>query len=90
MLLFEGLILGVSGALIGCIAGGAVSGLINVLGGITMPPQPGTSSALRILFTPEVSTFFANAGWVLAASAAGALFPGILTSRKKIADLLRA
>jgi len=90
MLLFEGLILGVAGALAGCAAGGAVSALINVLGGITMPPQPGTSQALRILFTPEVSKFFANAGWVLAASAAGALFPGMLASRRKIAELLRA
>jgi putative ABC transport system permease protein len=90
MLLFEGFILGVGGALIGCLAGGAVSGLINLLGGVTMPPQPGTSSALRILFTPQVSTFIANACWVLAASVAGALFPGMLASRKKIADLLRA
>ncbi|HVP18058.1 MAG TPA: FtsX-like permease family protein [Spirochaetia bacterium] len=90
MLVFEGLILGIGGALIGCLAGAAVSGLINVLGGITMPPQPGTSSAFRILFTPEVSKFFANAGWVLAASLVGALFPGMLASRRKIADLLRA
>jgi putative ABC transport system permease protein len=90
MLLFEGLILGVGGAIAGCLAGGGVSGLINVLGGITMPPQPGTSQAFRILFTPEVSKYFANAGWVLAASAAGALFPGMLASRRKIAELLRA
>ncbi|MGA2477639.1 MAG: FtsX-like permease family protein [Spirochaetia bacterium] len=90
MLLFEGLILGIGGALIGCLAGSAVSGLINALGGITMPPQPGTSSAIRILFTPEVSKFFANAGWVLVASVAGALFPGMLASRRPIADLLRA
>jgi putative ABC transport system permease protein len=90
MLLFEGLILGIGGALIGCLAGSAISGLINVLGGITMPPQPGTSSAIRIFFTPEVSKFFANAGWVLVASVAGALFPGMLASRRPIADLLRA
>ena len=89
MLLFEGLTLGIGGALVGCLAGGAVSGLINALGGVTMPPPPGTSSALQIFFTPEVTKFFANAGWVLAASMAGALFPGILASRRKIADLLR-
>jgi putative ABC transport system permease protein len=88
--LVEGLLLGIAGALVGCLAGSGVSGLINVLGGITMPPQPGTSSALRIYFTPVVSRFFSNAGWVLAASAAGALFPGMLASRRAIADLLRA
>ncbi len=90
MLLFEGLVLGLGGAVVGCVAGALVSALINVLGGITMPPQPGTSSALRILFTPEISKFFANAGWVLAAAVAGALFPGMLASRRKIAELLRA
>ena len=90
MLLFEGLILGLGGALIGCLAGGGLSGLINVLGGVTMPPQPGTSSAFKILFTPEVSKFFANAAWVLVASIVGALFPGMLASRRNIADLLRA
>ena len=90
MLLFEGLILGLGGALIGCLAGGGLSGLINVFGGITMPPQPGTSSAFKILFTPEASKFFANAVWVLAASIIGSLFPGMLASRRNIADLLRA
>ncbi len=90
MLLVEGLILGIVGSLVGCLAGGAVSGLINALGGITMPPQPGTSSAIRILFTPGMPTLFTNAAWVLAASLVGALVPGILASRRKIADLLRA
>ena len=90
MLVFEGLILGVAGALVGCLAGGAASGLINLLGGITMPPQPGTSSTIHIFFTPETSKFIANASWILAASAVGALFPGMFASRKPIADLLRA
>jgi putative ABC transport system permease protein len=89
MLLVEGLILGAGGALAGCAAGGAFAGLINALGGITMP-QPGTSSAVRILFTPAFRTFFANAGWVLAASVAGALLPGITASHRPIAELLRA
>jgi putative ABC transport system permease protein len=90
MLLFEGIILAVAGALIGCLAGAAASGLINLLGGITMSSQPGTSSTIRIFFTPETSKFVANALWILAAAAVGALFPGMLASRKPIADLLRA
>jgi hypothetical protein len=48
------------------------------------------SSALRIFFTPGAKTFFANAVWVLATSTAGALFPGILSARRGIAELLRA
>ena len=90
LLVIEGAVLGITGALAGCLAGGGLSGLINLLGGITMPPQPGTSSALQIYFTPQVTRFFSNAAWVLAASAVGALFPGMLASRRVIADLLRA
>ncbi len=90
MLLFEGLFLGIAGAVVGCMAGGGLSGLINAFGGISMPPQPGMSSAFRIFFTPGARTFFANGIWVLAASTAGALFPGMLYSRKGIAELLRA
>ena len=90
MFLFEGLILGIAGALVGCVAGGGLSEIINVFGGIMMPPQPGTSAAFRVLFTPQVPTFFANALWVLAAAVAGALVPGMVASRRKIAELLRA
>jgi putative ABC transport system permease protein len=90
MFLFEGLFLGIAGAVVGCMAGGGLSGLINAFGGISMPPQPGMSSALRIFFTPGAKTFLANGIWVLAASTAGALFPGMLSSRKGIAELLRA
>jgi putative ABC transport system permease protein len=90
MFLFEGLFLGIVGAVVGCIVGGGLAGLINAFGGISMPPQPGMSSALRIFFTPGAKTFFANAVWVLAASTAGALFPGILSARRGIAELLRA
>jgi putative ABC transport system permease protein len=90
MLLLEGLVLGVAGALAGAAAGGGLSGIVNLFGGITMPPQPGTTSAFRILFTPQTATFFSNAAWVLAASLVGALFPGLLASRQRIADLLRA
>jgi putative ABC transport system permease protein len=90
LFLFEGLILGVAGALVGCVAGGGLSGIINAFGGIMMPPQPGTSAGFRVLFTPQVPTFFANAVWVLAAAVIGALVPGMLASRRRIAELLRA
>jgi putative ABC transport system permease protein len=90
MFMLEGLILGVCGAFIGGVAGAGVSALINAGGGLTMPPQPGTSGALTILFTPELSTFFMNGVWVLLASMAGALLPGMLSSRRIIAELLRS
>ena len=63
---------------------------VNAAGGMTVPPQPGTSSALTILFRPELSTFVQNALWVLLAAAAGALVPAALSSRRVIAELLRS
>jgi putative ABC transport system permease protein len=90
MFLFEGMFLGLLGAMVGCLAGAGLAGLINSFGGISMPPQPGMSSALRIFFTPGISTFLANGIWVFAAAIAGALFPGMLSSRRGIAELLRA
>ncbi|HET6487809.1 MAG TPA: FtsX-like permease family protein, partial [Spirochaetia bacterium] len=90
MFLFEGLVLGIAGAVIGCLAGGGLSWLIGALGGITMPAQPGTSSGFKVLFTPQTSRFVANGLCVLVVSVVAAVFPGMLASRRRIADLLRA
>ncbi len=90
MFLLEGLLLGLVGAIFGGLAGGGTAALINAAGGLTMPPQPGTSGALVIHFTPELSTFFMNGVWVLLAAVAGSLLPGTLSSRKTIAELLRS
>ena len=90
MFLFEGLVLGAAGAAIGCLAGGGLSWLIGAMGGITMPAQPGTSSGFKVLFTPQMSRFVANGLCVLVVSVVAAVFPGMLASRRRIADLLRA
>ena len=91
MLVMEGLILGLAGAAAGCLAGGGASGLINALGGLSMPPEPGMStSSVTISFTPKLSSFFGNGAWLLAASLAAALFPGLLSMRRTTAELLRS
>jgi putative ABC transport system permease protein len=90
MFLAEGLALGLVGILVGMAVGLGSIAIINAAGGITMPPPPGTDSALTILFTPQLATFFMNGCWVLAAAAIGSLVPGILSSRRVIAELLRS
>jgi len=91
MLMTEGLILGLAGAAAGFLAGGGASGLINALGGLPMPPEPGMStSGITISFTPKLSSFFGNSMWLLAASLAAALFPGMLALRRTSAELLRS
>jgi putative ABC transport system permease protein len=90
MFLAEGLALGLAGIAAGSLLGLGGIGLVNAAGGIAMPPQPGTSSAFTILFTPEPETLLASGLWILAASALGALVPGGLSSRRVIAELLRS
>ncbi len=91
MLMTEGLILGLAGAAAGFLAGGGAAGLINALGGLPMPPEPGMStSGITVSFTPKVSSFFGNGIWLLAASLLAALFPGTLALRRTAAELLRS
>jgi putative ABC transport system permease protein len=90
MFLAEGLALGLAGVLAGAAFGWGGIAAVNAAGGMTVPAQPGTSSALTILFRPELSTFVRNALWVLLAAAVGALVPAFLSSRRVIAELLRS
>ena len=91
MLLAEGLILGLAGSAAGFLAGGGASGLINALGGLPMPPEPGMSTAgITVSFTPQLASFFGNGAWLVAASLAAALFPGMLSVRRTAAELLRS
>jgi putative ABC transport system permease protein len=88
MFLAEGIALGLAGIAAGAILGLGGVGLVNAAGGIAMPPQPGTSSAFTIIFTPEPATLLASGLCILAASAVGALVPGAISSRRVIAELL--
>ncbi len=91
MLLVEGLILGMAGAAAGFLAGGGASGLINALGGVPMPPEPGMSTTgITVSFTPRLASFFGNGAWLLLASLVAALFPGMLALRRSAAELLRS
>lgn len=91
MLMMEGLILGLAGTAAGFLAGGGASGLINALGGLPMPPEPGMStSGITVSFTPKLESFLGNGMWLLAASLLAALFPGMLSLRKTAAELLRS
>jgi len=91
MLVVEGLLLGAAGAALGYLAGAGMSALINVLGGVRMPPEPGMSTAgITIRFTPQAADLVGNVLWLLAAAAAAALVPALLSQRRPAAELLRA
>ena len=90
MFLLEGLCLGILGAAVGGIAGMGLSDFVNLLGGLSMPPQPGMTQAFVIRFTPDPADSLQNALWAMAASVVGAIVPAALSSRRVIASLLRS
>lgn len=91
MLAVEGLILGAAGAVLGLLFGSGASGLINVLGGIRMPPEPGMSTAgITVRFTPQAADLVGNAAWLLLASVTAALVPALVSQRRPAAELLRS
>jgi len=90
MFLAEGLALGIAGIAVGAALGLGGIGIFNAAGGMTMPAQPGMSSAFKILFTPRLATLLVSALWIFGASAVGALIPAAVSSRRVIAELLRS
>jgi putative ABC transport system permease protein len=90
MLVVEGVLLGVGGAVAGSALGWLGTELFNLSGGLTLPPQPGISDPLTILFTPDPGHALANGLWVLAAAAAGAWFPAHFASQRMTSELLKA
>lgn len=91
MLVCEGFFLGLGGVLAGSLSGAAIAGLVNALGGMTMPAEPGMSIAsVTIFFTPKVVNLCVNGLALLVASVLAALLPGMRSQRLTIADLLRS
>jgi putative ABC transport system permease protein len=90
LFLAEGLALGIAGIAVGAALGLGGIAIFNAAGGLTMPAQPGMSSAFKVLFTPRLATLLASALWIFAASAIGSLVPGAVSSRRVIAELLRS
>ncbi len=90
LLVVEGVLLGVGGALAGGALGWLGTELFNLAGGLTLPPQPGMSDPLTILFTPDPGHAASNGLWVLAAAAVGAWFPAHFASQRTTSELLKA
>ena len=89
LLVSEGTLLGVLGAVAGTLVGWAATAAFNLAGGVTMPTQPGMTEPLTIFFRPDPGHALANGLWVIAA-AVGSWFPAHLATRRLPADLLRA
>jgi putative ABC transport system permease protein len=91
LLALEGLFLGLIGTFIGSLVADVLAQLVNGLGGMTMPAQPGMSvDKVTFFFTPRAVAVVQNGVAVLVASVLAALAPVALANRKAIAELLRS
>jgi putative ABC transport system permease protein len=84
----EGALLGLLGALLGTAIGWAATAAFNLAGGVTMPAQPGMTDPLTIFFKPDAAHALSNALWVIVAAAVGAWFPAHFATRRVPAALL--
>lgn len=88
LFLFEGLVLGIIGGFLGCIAGVAVVSLASSVG-IEMPPPPGATS--HWLSTPAIipSVIFSTFVLTVVVSGISSLTPALKASRLVITEALR-
>lgn len=89
MFMLEGLMIGVIGSLLGVAVGVGACHLINLLGGIHLPPQPGMSTDVEVLFQPSGLAMLQNMGLTVVVAVLGSVFPALKAARSKIAEILR-
>jgi len=88
LLVAEGALLGLVGAVVGNGLGWLGTTGFNLAGGLVLPAQPGMSDPLTILFTPDAGHALSNGIWVVLAAVVGAWFPAYFATRRYPAQLL--
>ncbi len=89
LFLFEGLIIGVIGGILGILIGIGFCELINLFGGINLPPQPGMTTPITILFKPEISSLMQSVFITVITAMLGAVTPALRAAKFRIANILR-
>ena len=89
MFIFEGLLIGILGSLLGCAAAYLIVEILELLGGIPIPPPPSMSRGYQAFFllTPAVLT---KAAFItMAAALVSSIYPAVFASRLKIVSALQ-
>ena len=89
LFLLEGLIIGIVGSFIGTLLGIGLCDLINALGGIKLPPQPGMSVPVTILFKPDLRSLLQSSVITVIVATLGSMSPALRAARSRVADILR-
>ena len=88
MFVLEGVLIGVIGGAVGLLAGIGVAKLINLLGGIAVPPPPGMSSGYIAFIPLDPAAMLSAFGVALVASTLSSFYPAFLAARLDIVDAL--
>ncbi|NPV39665.1 hypothetical protein BREVNS_1537 [Brevinematales bacterium NS] len=85
----EGLLMSVIGTAVGIIVGLLLAGVINLLGGIYIPPPPGNSEGYYAFITPSLLEVFFYSLLFIIISLLATVFPAYKASRMHIIEALR-
>ncbi len=89
MFMLEGTIIGLIGGVTGVAIGFGLCHVINMLGGIYIPPPPGMNEGYRALFTPPLRSIWENIILAFVVSIIGSIYPALRSTKFSIADALR-
>lgn len=89
MFLVEATLIGLCGGALGVAAGYGLSYLINLAGGVYIPPPPGRSDGYYALFHPDIRYAAKILGLAALVSLASSAYPSLRAIRAKIPECLR-
>jgi putative ABC transport system permease protein len=88
LFLLEGLLIGITGGLLGIIAGVATAWAINLSGGIYIPPPPGMSRGYIAFILTPVNSLIVYFMFMVVVATVSSIFPAYRASRLKVVDAL--
>lgn len=89
MFLVEATLIGIAGGALGVAAGYGIAYLINLAGGVYIPPPPGRSDGYHALFHPHPWYAAKILGLASLVSLASSIYPSLRAIRAKIPECLR-
>ncbi len=89
MLISEGVILGILGAVVGCVVGITLAKLTNLMGGLYMPPPPGHNRGYQIFILIIPSVMGSAVGIALCASVVSSILPALRAAKFNIVEAIR-
>ncbi|MGQ4810168.1 hypothetical protein NKDENANG_03617 [Candidatus Entotheonellaceae bacterium PAL068K] len=89
MFMLEGLAIGLLGSALGCAVAFIGAWLVDLLGGIPIPPPPGMSRGYQAYFLLTAAVLTKSAGVTMIAALISSIYPAVAASRLNIVEALQ-